>query len=132
MQHYPYVEFKLLTKLYILLKLQFYVNDEDLKLDDNQNCSFSQLRILKVTKISGAKAEIDFIKLVLLSSPVLERIIIEHDSRYFSWKFMKMLVEYNVSDAKINCLDLNSDSHSDEDSSVDSDEDSSVDSDEEY
>ncbi|PRQ22299.1 putative FBD domain, leucine-rich repeat domain, L domain-containing protein [Rosa chinensis] len=42
----------------------------------NYNCTFSQLRLVKITEISGVKAELDFIRFLLLSSPVLERMTV--------------------------------------------------------
>ncbi|XP_062024543.1 F-box/FBD/LRR-repeat protein At1g13570-like [Rosa rugosa] len=44
--------------------------------NDNYNCTFSQLRLVKITEISGVKAELDFIRFLLLSSPVLERMTV--------------------------------------------------------
>ena len=46
-------------------------------LDDNQNCQLTQLRLLKITGVSGLSAELDFIKFLLSSSPVLEKMIVE-------------------------------------------------------
>ncbi|XP_048422449.1 F-box/FBD/LRR-repeat protein At1g13570-like isoform X2 [Pyrus x bretschneideri] len=46
-------------------------------LDDNQNCQLTQLRLLKITEVSGLSAELDFIKILLSSSPVLEKMIVE-------------------------------------------------------
>ncbi|PRQ22599.1 putative FBD domain, leucine-rich repeat domain, L domain-containing protein [Rosa chinensis] len=44
--------------------------------NDNYNCTFSQLRLVKITEISGVKAELDFIRFLLLSSPLLERMTV--------------------------------------------------------
>ncbi|XP_024164569.1 F-box/FBD/LRR-repeat protein At1g13570-like [Rosa chinensis] len=41
-------------------------------LDDNHSCSFIQLRNVKITGISGVEADLNFIRFLLLSSPVLE------------------------------------------------------------
>ncbi|KAK9941792.1 hypothetical protein M0R45_007486 [Rubus argutus] len=46
-------------------------------LNDNYNCTFSQLRLVKMTEISGVKAELEFIRFLLLSSPVLERMTVQ-------------------------------------------------------
>ncbi|KAM5549761.1 F-box/FBD/LRR-repeat protein [Rosa sericea] len=45
-------------------------------LDVTYNCTLSQLRLVKITDISGVKAELDFIRFLLLSSPLLERMTI--------------------------------------------------------
>ncbi|KAM5549738.1 hypothetical protein ABKV19_000914 [Rosa sericea] len=45
-------------------------------LDVSYNCTLSQLRLVKITEISGVKAELDFIRFLLLSSPLLERMTI--------------------------------------------------------
>ncbi|XP_040364312.1 F-box/FBD/LRR-repeat protein At1g13570 [Rosa chinensis] len=45
-------------------------------LDVSYNCTLSQLRLVKITEISGVKAELDFIRFLLLSSPVLERMTV--------------------------------------------------------
>jgi hypothetical protein len=44
---------------------------------DCYNCAYTQLRLVKITDISGVQAELDFIKFLLLSSPALERITIK-------------------------------------------------------
>ncbi|XP_062023591.1 F-box/FBD/LRR-repeat protein At1g13570-like isoform X2 [Rosa rugosa] len=44
---------------------------------DNYNCAYTQLRLVEVTKISGVKAQLDFIESLLLSSPVLERMTVQ-------------------------------------------------------
>ncbi|KAM5549755.1 F-box/FBD/LRR-repeat protein [Rosa sericea] len=44
---------------------------------DNYNCAYTQLRLVKITKISCVKAQLDFIKFLLLSSPVLERMTVQ-------------------------------------------------------
>lgn len=49
-------------------------------LRDNYNFTLSQLRLVKVTDISVVsvvKAELDFIRFLLLSSPVLERMTVQ-------------------------------------------------------
>ncbi|KAM5549737.1 F-box/FBD/LRR-repeat protein [Rosa sericea] len=45
-------------------------------LDVSYNCTLSQLRLVNITGISGVKAELDFIRFLLLSSPLLERMTI--------------------------------------------------------
>ncbi|PRQ22289.1 putative F-box domain, FBD domain, leucine-rich repeat domain, L domain-containing protein [Rosa chinensis] len=44
---------------------------------DNYNCAYTQLRLVKITKISCVQAQLDFIKFLLLSSPVLERMTVQ-------------------------------------------------------
>lgn len=41
-------------------------------LGDSLDCQLNELRRIEIDSISGAKAELDFIKFLLLSSPVLE------------------------------------------------------------
>ncbi|XP_070678620.1 F-box/FBD/LRR-repeat protein At1g13570-like [Malus domestica] len=45
--------------------------------DDNQNCQLTKLRIVKITGIFGLKAELDFIRFLLSSSPVLEKMTVK-------------------------------------------------------
>ncbi|RXH97944.1 hypothetical protein DVH24_010269 [Malus domestica] len=58
-------------------KDQAVVGDVNYGLDNNQNCHLTKLRIVKITGISGVKAELDFIRLLLSSSPVLEKMIVK-------------------------------------------------------
>ncbi|XP_004295166.1 PREDICTED: F-box/FBD/LRR-repeat protein At1g13570-like [Fragaria vesca subsp. vesca] len=46
-------------------------------LDDNRKCSFSQLRSVFINDIRGSKPELDFIRYLLLNSPVLERMTVQ-------------------------------------------------------
>lgn len=56
---------------------QAVVEEVNSWLDDNENCPFSQLRLVKITDITGLKAEVDCIRFLLLISPVLEKMIVK-------------------------------------------------------
>ncbi|BFG42126.1 hypothetical protein CerSpe_284000 [Prunus speciosa] len=43
----------------------------------SQNCPFTQLRLVKITSFSGLEAELYFIKFLLLSSPLLEKLTVK-------------------------------------------------------
>ncbi|KAM5571507.1 hypothetical protein ABKV19_011880 [Rosa sericea] len=90
--------------------------------DDNQNCVFTHLRVVQLTGIHGVKPEVDFIRFLLSSSPVLERMTIQPTSVDCSLELLKKLVQFRrVSvDAEISYLDPLS-SESDEDSDFDDD-----------
>lgn len=91
--------------------------------DDNQNFVFTHLRVVQLTGIHGVKPEVDFIRFLLSSSPVLERMTIQPTSADCSLELLKKLVQFRrVSvDAEISYLDpLSSDS--DENSDFDSDD----------
>ncbi|KAK9926521.1 hypothetical protein M0R45_023748 [Rubus argutus] len=82
-----------------LQELKFLVRQEDRAnaggaaswVNDNQNRAFTQLRIVKVIGLSGVKAELDFLKFLLLSSPALQELEISFGREdvqvldYFSW-----------------------------------------------
>lgn len=63
-------------------------------LDDNQNCVFSELRLVEIKGVSGAKAELDFIKFLLLSSPTLNSMKIKPASADGSLGLLKKLLEF--------------------------------------
>ncbi|KAK9933741.1 hypothetical protein M0R45_020917 [Rubus argutus] len=76
------------------LEILFGNKKNTMKLDDKQNCISTQLRVLKLTGFSGGEDEIDFIRFLLSSSPVLERITLQPSSAYVSWKLPKMLEDF--------------------------------------
>ncbi|XP_062022448.1 F-box/FBD/LRR-repeat protein At1g13570-like [Rosa rugosa] len=49
-------------------------------LDNNWSCSVTQLRHVKIQRISGVEAELDFIRFLLISSPVLETMTVVPDA----------------------------------------------------
>lgn len=49
-------------------------------LHDHVNFHFTQLRFVKITDLSGVNAALDFIRFLLLSSPVLEKMTIKPTS----------------------------------------------------
>ncbi|KAK9941811.1 hypothetical protein M0R45_007505 [Rubus argutus] len=63
-------------------------------LDDNHNCVFSELRLVEIKGVSGAKAELDFIKFLLLSSPTLKSMKIKPASADGSLELLKKLLEF--------------------------------------
>ncbi|XP_004298520.1 PREDICTED: F-box/FBD/LRR-repeat protein At1g13570-like [Fragaria vesca subsp. vesca] len=98
---------------------------------DNQNNigAFMQLRLVKVTRLSGNKAEVNFIRFVLYStSPMLEKLTLQPAaSAKALWELFKMLGEFinRVSEpADLEFLDPSIRGHeSDNSSSSDSDDD---------
>ncbi|CAL9022613.1 unnamed protein product [Prunus brigantina] len=61
-------------------------------LDDNQNCQFTELQRVKMISMSGGKHELDFIRFLLLSSPVLERMTVKPASYNGSSELLKKLL----------------------------------------
>ena len=92
-------------------------------LDDSQNFVLTHLRVVHLTGIHGFKPEVDFIRFLLSSSPVLERMSIQPTSVDCSLELLKKLVQFRRAsvDAEISYLDPLS-SESDEDSDFDSDD----------
>ncbi|XP_050107292.1 F-box/FBD/LRR-repeat protein At1g13570-like [Malus sylvestris] len=72
-------------------KDQAVVGDVNYGLDNNQNCLLTKLRLVKITGISGVGAELDVIRFLLSSSPVLKKMIVapatvNECSRRLIWK----------------------------------------------
>ncbi|RXH97438.1 hypothetical protein DVH24_007784 [Malus domestica] len=65
-------EYILVNKILEFL-LFLFISELFSNIDDNQDCLLTQLRLVKITNISGIKAELDFIEFLLSSSPVLEK-----------------------------------------------------------
>ncbi|KAM5585984.1 F-box/FBD/LRR-repeat protein [Rosa sericea] len=61
-------------------------------LDDNRRCSFNQLQYVFVNDIRDVKAELDFIRYLLLNSPVLERMTVQPVPGVESSKLEKKLL----------------------------------------
>ncbi|KAK9927740.1 hypothetical protein M0R45_024909 [Rubus argutus] len=95
------------------LELQSLQEEEDVVrevkswLDDNQSCQLSQLRLVKIADFRGIKAELDFIRFLLLSSPVLESMTVKPISENGSSEILKKLVRFKRAsvDAEIIYLD---------------------------
>ncbi|KAL6175126.1 hypothetical protein ACLB2K_051769 [Fragaria x ananassa] len=112
-----------LQELQISARNQVVLGEANPWSDDNQNFVFTHLRVVQLTGIHGVKPEVDFIRFLLSSSPVLERMTIQPTSADCSLELLKKLVQFRrVSvDAEISYLDpLSSDS--DENSDFDSDD----------
>lgn len=76
-------------------------------LDDDRNCSFPKLRLVEITNFTGCKAELDFIRFLLLNSPALETMTIRASSTVASSKVLKNLLQLRrVSSVVIIYLDL--------------------------
>ncbi|XP_034229797.1 F-box/FBD/LRR-repeat protein At1g13570-like isoform X2 [Prunus dulcis] len=58
----------------------------------NWICPFSQLRFVKISNVSNVKAQLDFIRFLLLNSPVLEKIIVKPAYADDSWEQVKQLL----------------------------------------
>lgn len=63
-------------------------------LDDNQNCQFTELQRVKMISMSGGKHELDFIRFLLLSSPVLEKMTVKPASYNGSSELLKKLLRF--------------------------------------
>ncbi|PRQ22310.1 putative F-box domain, FBD domain, leucine-rich repeat domain, L domain-containing protein [Rosa chinensis] len=75
-------------------------------LDDDMNWSFPKLRLVQLTDFSGCKAEQDFIKFLLLNSPVLETMTIRAFSADGTSEVLKKLLQLRrTSSAEIIYLD---------------------------
>ena len=76
-------------------------------LDDNMSYQFPQLKLVKITGISAVKAGLDFIRILLLSSPVLESMTVKTTTARVSSEPLKKLVRFKRSsvDAEIIYLD---------------------------
>ncbi|XP_062028980.1 F-box/FBD/LRR-repeat protein At1g13570-like [Rosa rugosa] len=60
----------------------------------NRNCTFNQLRVIKVTKFRGVKAEAGFIGFLLSSSPMLKTMTLQPASTEVSWEVLKVVTEF--------------------------------------
>ncbi|XP_062024202.1 F-box/FBD/LRR-repeat protein At1g13570-like [Rosa rugosa] len=73
---------------------------------DDVNCSFPKLQFVQITRFSGCKAELDFIKFLLVNSPVLETMAIRASSAGGSPEVLKKLLQLRrTSSAEIIYLD---------------------------
>ncbi|PRQ22296.1 putative F-box domain, leucine-rich repeat domain, L domain-containing protein [Rosa chinensis] len=88
-------------------KDQSAVGEVESCLYDNYNCAYTQLRLVEITKISGVKAQLDFIESLLLSSPLLERMTVQPASVNGSFKLVKdlLLFKRDSKGAEIMVLD---------------------------
>ncbi|KAM5572638.1 hypothetical protein ABKV19_012601 [Rosa sericea] len=69
-------------------------------LDDSQNCAFNQLRVVKVSHISGVNAELALIRFLLLNSPVLEKMIVRPVHRSGDRPLVKKLLQFRRTSAQ--------------------------------
>ncbi|XP_068322147.1 F-box/FBD/LRR-repeat protein At1g13570-like isoform X1 [Pyrus communis] len=67
--------------------------------DDNQNFQFSQLKRVKITGLSDSKTQLDFIRSLLLTSPVLERMTVNPSSVNACSKLVKELLQFRRASA---------------------------------
>lgn len=61
---------------------------------EQKYCCFSQLRVVKISGITGTKPELEFIRFILLASPVLERMAIKPSSASEELKITKELLRF--------------------------------------
>lgn len=57
-------------------------------------CTFTQLRLVKISGILGIKPELEFISFILLASPALEKMIIRPASVNEGMEMMKKLLRF--------------------------------------
>ncbi|KAM5571510.1 F-box/FBD/LRR-repeat protein [Rosa sericea] len=60
----------------------------------NRNCTFNQLRVIKVTNFRGVKAEAGFIGFLLSSSPMLKTMTLQPASTEVSWEVLKVVTKF--------------------------------------
>lgn len=53
------------------------VGKSKLLIDEFQKCTFTQLRVVKLSGISGAESEVGLITFLLVNSPVLEKMTVQ-------------------------------------------------------
>ncbi|KAH7524044.1 hypothetical protein FEM48_Zijuj06G0076500 [Ziziphus jujuba var. spinosa] len=61
---------------------------------DYWSCLFTQLKLVKITGVSGTKSELDFINFMLLRSPVLESMTVKPASENGGLEFVKALLRF--------------------------------------
>ncbi|XP_062025371.1 F-box/FBD/LRR-repeat protein At1g13570-like isoform X1 [Rosa rugosa] len=90
-----------LLKLYITVRQegQALVGEVNSWLDDNQNFQLRKLQIVEVHGISSTKAGLDFIKFLLLNSPMLEKVFCKPASYYRSLELLKKMIQFKRSSA---------------------------------
>ncbi len=69
-------------------------------LDDSQVCVFNQLRVVKASRISGVKAEVELIRFLLLNSPVLEKMILRPLHSSGDCRLLKKLLMFRRASAQ--------------------------------
>ncbi|XP_004300749.1 PREDICTED: F-box/FBD/LRR-repeat protein At1g13570-like [Fragaria vesca subsp. vesca] len=69
-------------------------------LDDSQVCAFNQLRVVKASRISGVKAEVELIRFLLLNSPVLEKMILRPLHSSGGCRLLKKLLMFRRASAQ--------------------------------
>ncbi|XP_038703923.1 F-box/FBD/LRR-repeat protein At1g13570-like [Tripterygium wilfordii] len=62
--------------------------------EDHYKCHLEHLRLVKIAGISGIRSELDFIRFLLLYSPLLERMTIKPASLDGGWDLMKELLRF--------------------------------------
>ncbi|CAL2233402.1 unnamed protein product [Prunus armeniaca] len=85
-----------------LQELEILVRPEDttcagtvnFQLDDNWNGPIARLRRVKINGIAGTKPELEFIRLLLLGSPALEKMTVKPASVTCGWEIVKKLLQY--------------------------------------
>ncbi|KAM5570861.1 F-box/FBD/LRR-repeat protein [Rosa sericea] len=77
-------------------------------LGENSDCQLTELRRIEIDAISDAKAELDFIKLLLLSSPVLECMTLKPVSVDGSLELLKQVVRFRRASVQAEIIFLDS------------------------
>ncbi|PRQ32693.1 putative F-box domain, FBD domain, leucine-rich repeat domain, L domain-containing protein [Rosa chinensis] len=79
-----------------------WLDDAAMGDEDNRNCTFTQLRVMNISGFFGAKAEVGFIRFLLTSSPMLERITLQPASAKVPWEVSKLLNEFKSNSVHTN------------------------------
>lgn len=74
--------------------------------DDHLSCTLNQLQQVKIFDISGTQRELDFISLMLLTSPVLERMTVKPASTVGGWDLVKELLRFRRASKKAEVIYL--------------------------
>ncbi|KAG5521274.1 hypothetical protein RHGRI_033729 [Rhododendron griersonianum] len=69
---------------------------EPLEVQDWSDISLNQLREVEIHRVSGTRPELDFIKVILAKSRILERLVIKLESKevYEEWRILKELIRF--------------------------------------
>ncbi|XP_050364544.1 F-box/FBD/LRR-repeat protein At1g13570-like isoform X2 [Argentina anserina] len=68
-------------------------------LDDNCDCPFSRLRLVRINGISDTQNEVDLIELLLSNSPMLEQMTVKPASGDCGWELVKKLLQFKRASA---------------------------------
>ncbi|GAB4839394.1 hypothetical protein Ancab_028918 [Ancistrocladus abbreviatus] len=74
--------------------------------DGHCNCRFDQLQLVRISDISSARPELDFMRFILMNSPVLENMTVKPASMDGGWEFLKELLRFRRASAQAEIIIL--------------------------